>query len=143
MLGRLARWIRFMGYHVLYATSAMTDDDIAERCNSGSLILLTRDRELCERVGRSVWIESVKLDRQIDQFLSLYRPDSDAVMLICPVCDGNLSEVARETVNGKVPVNVYRLNSRFWKCGNCGKIYWKGSHYDRIMKKIAEHTGEN
>lgn len=140
MLGRLARWLRFMGYHVIYASEDMTDDQIVLRCREESLVLLSRDRELTARLKSSIRIDSGIIDVQLRQFLKHFRPDPDRMMTVCPVCDGNLEIVGKEEIKGKVPENVYRLNEMFWICSGCGKVYWKGTHFERILKKISELT---
>ncbi len=141
MLGRLARWVRFMGFHARYASPEMSDDEILNACRNESLILLSRDRELCSRTGRSMYIRSVKIDEQIEQFAEAYKPVLGSVMRICPVCDGNLESVEKEALKGAVPEKVLQNSTEFWKCVNCGKAYWNGTHYDRIIKRISELSG--
>lgn len=141
MLGRLARWVRFMGYHVTYAKESWSDNDIAEKCKDGSSILLSRDRELCNRVEKSVYVTSSVLDEQLRQFASLFVPVKDKIMRICPKCNSDLVDIEKEEVKDHVPEGVYRNAGEFWKCISCGKLYWDGTHYDRIIRKISELTG--
>lgn len=141
MLGRLARWVRFMGFHAQYASPDLADDEIASMCSQGSLVLLSRDRELCSRVERSMYVRSVKIDEQLVQFVSNFKPDAENLMRICPVCDGDLKSTDRKKVEDSVPEKVFQVATEYWKCDKCGKVYWNGTHYDKIIRKISELAG--
>lgn len=130
-----------MGHHVVYATADMNDEEIISECSEGSLVLLSRDKNLCASYRKSMLIESVNLEEQIDQFCSSYKPDTGKMMMICPLCDSDLVETKRELVEETVPPAVYAGNKLFWRCPGCGKIYWKGTHYEKIMSRVSEHVG--
>ena len=142
MLGKLARWIRFLGYHVLYPNPAMNDSDIIEKCKKDDLILITRDRELSERYKKSILVKSTSTDEQVKEFVTICGYSPSSLMTVCSICDGNLVPVSNDDVKGKVPDGVLENASSFWICDSCNKVYWNGSHYTRIRKTLESIIGE-
>lgn len=136
MLGTLARWLRMMGYDTEYARGLL-DGELLELASAEDRVLLTRDRQLAERAGsRGLLITSVVLDEQLEQVVSAYRLNSDRPMTRCTVCNGELEAVGADEVAGKVPERVLELRDEFFICPMCGKVYWKGTHWDRIERTI-------
>ena len=142
MLGKLCRWMRFLGYDVEYADSSMEDDDIIRKCNSSCLILITMDVDLSQRLERSILMRSFDMDDQLLTLLDAYPIGKEKEMSRCPVCNGVLS-LRSGSVGVSVPVAIARNFHEFWACTGCGRIYWKGSHYDKITKKLSELRDEN
>jgi len=152
MLGSLARWLRFLGYDTLYP-EILDDSEILQMAQKEGRILLTRDRELAQRAGAGgILIASVALDEQILQLHHAIGLDLDGErrMLRCPKCNTPLEGVSKEAVReiacerqgvpgaGQIPPRVLERQKYFWRCPGCGQIYWRGSHYDRIIGKIGE-----
>jgi hypothetical protein len=54
----------------------------------------------------------------------------------CTICNSILEEVNKNKIKDKVPEKVFSNNDVFWFCSNCKKVYWKGSHYDKMVNKI-------
>ncbi|HOM28522.1 MAG TPA: Mut7-C RNAse domain-containing protein [Deltaproteobacteria bacterium] len=128
-LGRLAKWLRLMGFDTLY----LRDDD-PHRLLGAALsgrIVLTRRRALRGRPGVVV----VERDRALDQVrevvssLGLEGP-LDAFSR-CSLCNEPLVEETPEGVSGLVPDHVLATRDRFARCPSCGRVYWKGTHLDR------------
>ena len=142
MLGKLCRWMRFLGYDVEYADSSMEDDEIIRKCNSSCLILITMDVDLSQRLERSILMRSFDMDDQLLTLLDAYPIGKEKEMSRCPVCNGVLS-LRSGSVGVSVPVAIARNFHEFWACTVCGRIYWKGSHYDKITKKLSELRDEN
>ncbi len=142
MLGKLCRWMRFLGYDVEYADSSMEDDDIIMKCSSSGLILITMDVDLSQRLGRSILLRSFDIDDQLLTILDAYPIDREKEMSRCPVCNGILS-LRSGSAGASVPAAIARNFHEIWECTGCGRIYWKGSHYDRITKKLSELRNEN
>mgnify|MGYP006307509817 CR=1 FL=1 len=57
----------------------------------------------------------------------------------CPVCNGMLDLVDKETVEDEVPEKVLKENDRFWKCTDCGKVYWPGGHWEKIIETFEKY----
>jgi uncharacterized protein with PIN domain len=57
------------------------------------------------------------------------------------ICNGALQVVAKEEINNVLEKNTSRYFNEFWQCSNCRRIYWKGSHYERMLKTIEDIIG--
>jgi len=134
MLGKLARWLRILGYDTLY----MQDDDarIAQRARAEGRVLLTRDRGLAQRRGlRTLLIEAQDLDAQmLEVVAALGRPADGAPR--CMLCNGELRRIPVEVARSFVPSYVAQTQSLFHRCAECGKIYWQGTHWEGIVREL-------
>lgn len=142
MLGKLARWLRILGFDTLYFRD-MNDEELIRIANERGSYLLTRDRELYLRASpKGVLIREMELDgqlKEVAQVLSLHRYD---LPTRCPLCNTVLKRVEKDSVAGKVPAGTLEHYSEFYICPGCGKIYWHGSHWGGIVKR-AEEAGFN
>jgi len=138
MLGSLARWLRIMGYDTTYERDR-GDDEILRRSMEGGRTLLTRDEELARRgQPSSLYITSDELDRQLLQVMQAHYLEVDESLARCTVCNGELRSVPKEEVGGDVPAGALENNHEFFRCASCGKVYWKGSHWNNIRRRLAE-----
>ncbi len=148
MLGKLARWLRLSGYNVIYAK--LTDEEILEISKKEGRIILTRDKLLhakaCKYDVQSIYIHGSDVISQLQQLvheLGIKIQDSPEYSL-CPVCGGEISEISKEEAKGRVPEEIIK-NHRLYACKKCGKIYWKGMHWNKIremVKCIKSHQTE-
>jgi uncharacterized protein with PIN domain len=135
MLGKLARWLRIMGYDTAYAQNE-EDAELVARAEAESRILLTRDRELARRKGpQSLFIESILLDEQLRQVIEKFQL-SVMEELRCTECNGVLVGVQATTLKGKIEQSVLERQNEFYMCNDCGKIYWKGTHWIHIEERL-------
>jgi uncharacterized protein with PIN domain len=143
MLGRLAKWLRLLGYDTEYDNEA-SDLELARRARSEGRILLTRDRELAARRGlRTLLIESQVLVEQVRQVEDELGPPPDPALTRCSVCNVTLTPTDREEVSDKVPPYVLRTQDDFTICASCGRVYWPGSHMDLINQQFEEFESES
>ena len=141
MLGRLARWLRALGYDTEY-DSTIDDQDLAQRALSENRILLTRDVELTRRRGLVfVLIKDDALATQLKQVVSALHLPLTGAFSRCLDCNGELVDSPRAEVEGKVPPFVLATQTRFRNCPRCGKVYWRGTHWSR-MRAALEEIGE-
>ena len=142
MLGRLARWLRMMGYDTKYDKGGEGDADLLKRTEKSGRILLTRDTEIAKRKSGAtvLLVKSDQLDEQIKQVISEHNlaPEPERILTLCSACGGKLKRIEKGDVFGKVPDGVFARNEEFWQCPDCGKVYWKGSHYKKILEKIEK-----
>lgn len=138
-LGRLARYLRLLGFDTRY-DRRLDDATLAACAASERRILLTRDRELLKRraVTHGYWIRAV-LPRE--QLLEVVRRFDLARYLQpftrCPRCNGILEQVEREAVRGKVPPRSWARAEAFWHCSGCGQVYWYGTHCERVEELVG------
>ncbi len=137
MLGSLARWLRFMGYDTAYPEPG-PDRTLVERVRDEDRILLTRDKELAARVTGAVRIRSDILANQIREVaaalpLRLVNPLSR-----CSLCNEILVSASMEDVKNSVPEGVRSRHRTFWRCPSCGRVYWRGTHWDKMVARLNE-----
>jgi len=138
-LGRLAAYLRMLGFDTLYRNDY--DDPELARISSGQQrILLTRDRKLLMRkqVTRGYFVRErhpknqlLEIMRRFDLF-SLQHP-----LTRCMHCNGEIWQVDKRSIENRLPPRTRLYYADFWQCHNCGKVYWKGSHYQRMQQLIA------
>jgi uncharacterized protein with PIN domain len=142
MLGSLARWLRFFGFDTAYPEVQPDKKLIAIAKREGRTIL-TRDKELAQiKEIDSLYIESVDLEMQLVQVLEKYDLRIDSAFSRCSLCNSILTSVKKPEVEGKVPKKVFLIQNEFYKCQECKKYYWHGTHYHGIKAKIKELEGK-
>ncbi len=139
MLGRLAKWIRILGFDTLYRPD-FTDNEIIFIAANQKRIVLTCDRDLQKSLGenKSILIKSCYIYEQILQVIKELRLtiDKDLLFSRCNICNSEIKEVSKEAAVEKVPPYIFDKYSTFRYCSGCQKYYWKGTHQEKILKKI-------
>lgn len=138
MLGSLARWLRLWGYDAVYLGTEPADEELAERARREGRWLLTRDRELAAAGPRTVMIRSEPVDEQVAEVFERLglRPGPDLAEARCAECNGAVADASREDVAGDVPPYVLATAERFRRCLECGRVYWPGTHVERILERM-------
>jgi hypothetical protein len=139
MLGRLARWLRVLGYDTTFEAH-VEDAALVELALREGRIVLTRDRELPRR-----WRVPSCLVRRSDAPLEQLREVVERSGLDprrplfrrCTRCNALTRAAERAEVEGRVPVRVWRREERFTVCPGCGRVYWAGSHTRRMRRTLA------
>jgi len=143
MLKKLARWLRLLGVETLYPDS-IDDDDIIKFTKKHDKVLLTMDSELCRRArkeGVKVFLMPRKsTEEQLVLLIKRFKLDvSDAPSkALCPLCNGMLKEAGKKDVKTKVPPEVLSKHDAFWMCKKCKKVFWEGSHWERIKRNLEK-----
>lgn len=143
MLGKLAKWLRILGYDTIYAR-AMPDDKFLQLA-TGDRILLSRNTRLRHKISEDklVFIEANDPATQLQtlvRFLDLPL-DPEKFFTRCTLCNGRLERVKKEDIAGKVPDHIWMGQNQFSKCKKCATVYWPGSHTARSRKEILELLG--
>ena len=139
MVGRLARYLRMAGYDVVYRNDA-DDILIIKIALKEDRVVLTRDTMMLERKEfkngtlKSVFITDDCLEEQLLQVRSALDLILEPDLMVCLVCNSRLEEVDKEAAISDVPPYVYETQDNFKYCRNCGKYYWRGTHYDYMRK---------
>jgi uncharacterized protein with PIN domain len=146
MLGRLAKWLRMLGFDVAY-DRFIADDELIRRAREEGRVMLTRDTGVVRRRGlpRTVFVTSDHVGEQVAQVareLGLTF-DMRAALTRCTVCNGLIERVPKEAIKDEVPPYVFRTQQTFAKCSGCGRIYWRGTHVERMELKLARMMGTN
>lgn len=137
MLGTLSKWLRILGYDTLY-DPALDDDRLVRIARAENRVLLTRDQKLAGRRGVQVLLVADEtLEDQIRQVLSDLQLVPDQRFSRCPVCNGALEMADRDVVRDRVPSYVAQTHRVFRHCPGCGRIYWRGTHWQRMEQNLA------
>ena len=136
MLGRLARWLRLMGYDTAYL--ADTDNlALVHLARAEDRLILTRDRGLALRRGvRVILIDSQRLPEQLRQVKDQIGSPSQNVIPRCGVCNSPLEPLTHEAARGRVPPYVWRTQETFTQCAGCRRVYWPGTHWKAIERQL-------
>lgn len=137
-LGRLAGYLRMMGFDTLYRND-YADEELARISREEHRILLTRDRGLLKRgeVTHGYYVRETAVRPQLVEVLRRFdllraaRP-----FRLCLRCNAALEPAPLEQVAGRLPPRAAELYREFLLCPGCGRIYWKGGHYERMRKFI-------
>ncbi len=144
-LRKLAKRLRLLGFDVDYLPER-DDEELAAVAEAGGRILLSRDRGLMMRknVSRGLWVRETDPERQLIEILerldlrSLCRPFTR-----CIECNGEIDPVDFGSPEGRalatrVPPGVLSWCREYFRCRACGRIYWKGSHYEKLRKRVEK-----
>ncbi|MBF8268841.1 MAG: Twitching motility protein PilT [Gammaproteobacteria bacterium] len=138
-LGKLAKYLRMLGFDTLYANH-YSDTELATLASSGEKrILLTRDVGLLKHklVSHGYFVRTTQPRQQLVEIVERF----DLKKLVTPFkrcvhCNGCLTPLEKPAAQGRVPAQIYQDLDKFVLCDSCQQIYWQGSHYDRMMKFI-------
>jgi hypothetical protein len=137
-LGRLAASLRMLGFDCLYRNDYQ-DEELSAVCATEGRILLTRDRCLLMRkaVLRGRLLRSMDSETQLSEILARYNLAALARPFTrCIRCNGWLAPVDKAEVDALLQPLTRRYFDNFSRCDVCGQIYWKGSHWERMLSKI-------
>ena len=137
MLGRLARWLRVLGFDVLYFRN-IADGQLLKISKEQERTILTRDTLFLRRKGvDGIFIRDDDVFGQLAQLKDSLDFRDAGVMGRCMLCNGVLEPVLqREEIRESVPDFVYLHAPEFVRCSGCGKIYWEGSHQQRMRERL-------
>jgi uncharacterized protein with PIN domain len=144
-LGRLAAYLRLLGFDSLYRNDYNDDELAAISVSAGKpeekRILLSRDRGLLKRrsVTHGYCVRSTAPRQQIVEIMARF----DLARLAAPFrrclsCNGLLETVAKEAVIDALPPLVQAHYQDFYRCTSCARLYWRGSHYAALTQIVAE-----
>lgn len=137
-LGKCARYLRLLGFDSAYAPdwddAAIIDLALAQR-----RIILTRDRGILKhnRVTHGYWLRSHQPLEQVREVLRAFDLFSQIRPFTrCMDCNGVISRVAKARLRDRVDPGILQRFKAFRQCRDCGKVYWQGSHYQRMLKWV-------
>jgi uncharacterized protein with PIN domain len=137
-LGRLARYLRLLGFDCLYKNT-FSDDDVARISQQQARIVLTRDRRLLQRkiISHGLFVRATQPRQQVGevmQRLDLYALSQPFSR--CARCNGDLKAVDKGAIAAQLQPKTRRYYDDFLQCSRCGQLYWQGSHHQRSQQLI-------
>jgi uncharacterized protein with PIN domain len=139
-LGRLAAYLRMLGFDALYGAD-YGDGELSQIAAGGPRILLTRDAGLLMRraVTHGYYVRETNPRRQLLEVMRRFDlVDHISPFERCLRCNGVLEPVPKETVLASVPPRSREHYDEFRRCGGCRRVYWNGSHYQRMQRLIEQ-----
>lgn len=139
MLGRLAKWLRILGYDVIYGEH-LSGRGLIRAARANGRLILTRDRSLRRKQPPPfLFIESNDYVEQLRQVLRVYDlSPGDRLFTRCLICNSQLEPRSKQAVEKLVPPYVFASQERFSWCGCCQKIYWPATHYQKMLDALAK-----
>ncbi len=141
MLGSLSRNLRMLGFDTIFSRCADLQKTLCDAARQGR-ILITR-RSALAHGDAPVPVCFIAHDRVQDQVIQVLRahsitPDRLHPFTRCVVCNRPLNPVDKQKAAGKVPEYIFNTEDSFSECSSCGRIYWRGTHYSNMQKKIED-----
>ncbi len=147
-VGKLARWLRLMGYDALFFRGENDAELVAIALKEGRVIL-TRDTRIMQRrlVTRgklkALLIASDQPQRQIRQLIDSFNLDCRFnPFSLCLECNQPLVERKKAEIEGLVPPYVFKTQEQFRQCPSCGRFYWRGTHWRAMTRRLEGLGGE-
>ena len=145
MLGRIARKLRIFGFDSVYDPN-IDDMDILKSSKCDGRIVLTNDRDLFRRCKKK-GIGTILLDNrpEIENLVTIFRSldiesiSSQKLPHLCTCCNGLLDTITeKNSIKNQIPERLFHSKNIFYKCSQCNKFYWIGSHMERIACLIKD-----
>ncbi len=148
MLVKLGKFMRILGLDTEFADNSIPDDMVMDRALETDRVLITMDKSLYQRMIKQskkvIFINTKSLDAQLVNIFTKSRMKFPSEVIDDPLsynsrcsrCNTILHAIPKEKIKENIPEKSYAIFDHFWLCPNeeCGKIYWRGSHWERIRK---------
>lgn len=139
MLGKLAKWLKILGFDTVYLNKA-EDRDLLLLARREKRVLLTKDQELllaasghpCLFIESDIWQEQVAQVLDAFQLRDRARPHSR-----CLACNMTLKKIPKALARNLVTPFVFERAPSFAICPACGRVFWPGTHFQDMDKKIG------
>ncbi len=145
-VGKLTKWLRLMGYDAQFF-SGSDDSQLVAAAQAEDRVILSRDTRIMKRRVitsgqlKAILIQSDEPEQQIHQVIEAldldcrFRP-----FTICLECNQPLVERDKDEVKDLVPPYVFKTQNQFRQCPNCQRIYWRGTHWRAMTKRLEQFT---
>ena len=144
-LGKLAKWLRILGFDTCYSISSQKSHIIISSLREGRIIL-TKNKRIGSRVGVCfVHIKDDFIKEQLQQIIRELKLviNKDKFFRRCVLCNKELKIIEKDKVEDKVPEYVYSTQEIFHECCVCKRIYWKGTHWGNVEEILTEVLGKD
>lgn len=141
-VGRLARWLRALGYDAEYH-ARIGDAQLVALAQASGRVLLTRDLDLTHRRAvaggavRALLLRDDRVEDQLRQVVSELGLNSEHALTRCLECNLELEPRLPAAVAARVPPYVRATQTRYSECPRCARVYWPGTHWERMKLRLA------
>jgi hypothetical protein len=142
-VGRLAKWLRVMGYDTLFPEER-GDNELVRIALREDRVLVTRDAEIARRraarLGQMTvaFIQKDDLRSQLRQLVRELHLDPAGGFSRCVLCNETLQPVSKQDVASRLPPYVLRTQREFSQCQECRRVYWPGTHWTNMMSELSQ-----
>ncbi len=141
--GKLAKWLRIMGYDTLLFKEA-DDGKMINVALSQDRIILTRDTQILKRrlvtSGRLkvIFIEEDNPKAQLKQVVTALNLSRFKPFSLCLECNQELVSRNKGEVSNLVPPYVFKTQNQYMECPSCHRIYWQGTHWQAMSRELRK-----
>jgi len=143
-VGKLAKWLRIMGYDTLFFNGS-NDSRMIAIALAEERVVLTKDTQIMKRGvitrGRlkAIFIQSDEPELQMHQVIDALHLDCRfKPFTICLECNQPLLEKSKQQVKELVPPYVFQTQNQYMECPTCHRIYWRGTHWQAMTEKLRK-----
>jgi uncharacterized protein with PIN domain len=145
-VGKLTKWLRMMGYDTVFFNGS-NDSEMVARALAEDRVILTRDTRIMKRgVITSGRIKALLINsdvpvsqiRQVMETLKLDYPHKP--FTLCLECNQRLMGRSKDQVKDRVPPYVFKTQNQYMECPTCHRLYWRGTHWEAMTRKLSELT---
>lgn len=140
--GRLARWLRLMGYDVALAGRLPLSQLYRQAYNEGRIVLTRNHRVKAGSLIQVVYVESGLLEAQLRQLIRELGLSVEEMFTRCDRCNISVEPVEKTQVKDRVPPYVYHTQEEFHQCPSCRRIYWAATHWERARRLFERVKAE-
>lgn len=139
-LGKLARWLRIMGFDAVYFKSNNIGTLIIQALREDRIIVTRRQSKIDDLEKKTVVLKNDNLNRQLNEVINKLnlKINENEIFTRCAVCNEILVKVKKEEVKDFIPEHVYKTKNEFRQCVQCNRVYWQGSHWGNIKEVIIK-----
>jgi len=144
-LGRLARYLRMMGFDIAYKNN-FDDEEIVKKSIEERRAILTKDKGILKRneVTHGYFVRSKKVEEQTKEVIKRFNLQKQIKEFTrCLECNTELTKIAKEKISVNLPPKVNQSQEEFFSCPGCGKLYWKGTHHQKMLAFVETLKGTN
>lgn len=140
-LGRLAKWLRTLGYDTLFY-STISDQELIKKALDEGRTILTRDNHLIQMKAVEDHL-LIKSDQPLEQLKQVvrhfkFKKEKEKLFSRCLICNTPLKVIEKEKIKERLYPYVYKTQDHFVHCTTCDKIYWSATHIDRMKEKLGK-----
>lgn len=139
-LGKLARYLRFLGFDTYYRND-LDDDEIIRRSVSEQRIILTRDKGILKNgsVTHGYYVRNQKPRRQLQEIIDKFDLREEIKPFSrCSCCNGMIKKVTKQSVISRLKPLTIKHFDEFYQCTECKNVYWEGSHFEKLSGWIQQ-----
>jgi len=148
MYGRLTRLLRIFGYDTVYANdleeffnvSPVPDEKLADYALENNRVIITRDYAFYKKYKeRSIYLEGEGVYNFLNHLKNILNLEYNFNMqkARCSVCNSGLEKVRdKNKIINEVKPETFKYIEDFYQCTKCKKVYWKGTHIEKIMERL-------